>query len=256
MKLIGQQHILDALERYTLETLPKTLLFIGDTGSEKHLLAQKLAERFNLDVVNISEKVTQDELISYQQDPITKFYVISLNNFTEKQQNQFLKFIEEPSSTVYVILLARTTVGILPTILNRCIKFYCSQYTKKQLQEVASFLVRNPNDLVYEICKTPVLELYNLCQTVLTKINVAGYANTIKIATEVNCKEDYDKYDYNQFFAMMEYVSFNDYIKTQNEASYKIYRITNSFRQKLLTLPLAKEALLLNYLTNLWEATR
>jgi len=266
MELIGQQHILAALEKYTLRTLPKTLLFIGDAGSEKHLLAQKLAERFGLEVVEITNKVTDEDIISFQQDPNTKFYTILLNNFTEKQQNQFLKFIEEPSPNVYIILMARTTVGILPTILNRCIKFYCSEYTQEQLEKVASFAVRNPNDLVYKICKTPgqlmdvdgdiIAALYKRCVEIVTLISKANYANAIKVATEVNCKEEYDKYDYNQFFAMMEYVAFENFLKTKSDLSYKIYTLTNSYRQKMITLPLAKEALLLNYLTNLWEATR
>ena len=63
-------------------------------------------------------------------------YLIDLNDFTEKQQNQFLKLIEEPSVNVYIALIAESEIGILDTILNRCIKYRLEPYTKAQLQEI------------------------------------------------------------------------------------------------------------------------
>ena len=36
MNFIGQRKLLEKLNKYTRETLPKTLLFLGDEGCGKH----------------------------------------------------------------------------------------------------------------------------------------------------------------------------------------------------------------------------
>ena len=86
---------------------------------------------------SISEKITQEKLVEYQQDINKKLYLIDLNDFTEKQQNYFLKLIEEPSLNVYIALIAESEIGILDTILNRCIKYRLEPYTKAQLQQMS-----------------------------------------------------------------------------------------------------------------------
>ena len=106
--MIGQQHIVEALTKYSLETLPKTVLLLGENGSEQFDVAKEVAAHFSLETVIISSKVEPEELIAYSQDPVSKLYIIDLAEFTEKQQNQFLKFIEEPSPTVFIILVAES----------------------------------------------------------------------------------------------------------------------------------------------------
>ena len=132
--IIGQDRLRARIGSYTAETLPKTLLFIGPAGCGKKLFSLELANQVKLPLVDIDDKVTADQLIEYSQKPYKTIYRINLNNFNEKMQNQFLKFIEEPADSVYVMLLADSEIGILPTILNRCIKLPFAEYTKEELK--------------------------------------------------------------------------------------------------------------------------
>lgn len=260
--MIGQQHIVEALTKYSLENLPKTVLLLGERGSEQFDVAREVAAHFGLETITISSKVEPEELIAYSQDPVSKLYVINLTEFTEKQQNQFLKFIEEPSPTVFIILVAESTVGVLPTILNRCTKFTCAPYSEAQLKE-CDWMIRNPNDLVYKICKTPgqladvdgdqIQALFTLCDKVVDQVKKASYANTLTLVAKINCDKDETKFDFYQFFNTLEYVSFKKYLDTKDIELYKLYMYINKTKQSYLNKKIAKEAFMLNFLDGLWR---
>ena len=261
MNFIGQRKLLEKLNKYTRETLPKTLLFLGDEGCGKHTVIKMLAEKCALDVIEINEKVDAEQLIDFAQKTVPTAYIINLAAFTEKQQNQFLKFIEEPTESVFVMLIANSEIGILPTILNRCVKLRFEQYSKEELQAIANTNITN--DFVFEICKTPGMltgldtktfnDLYDLCVKLVTKIRAASYANTMSIYAKINCKEDYSKFDFNLFFNTLEYVAFTDFKNTGNEDSFKVYQITNRFKQARINKAIVKDAFVLNFLTQLWK---
>lgn len=265
--ILGQDSLLNTLDSFTIQTLPKTIMFIGEAGAGKHLLASYLADKFNFEKVFVSKDVTPEDLIEYSQSPIEKFYIIDLAEFTEKQQNKILKFIEEPSSTVFVILLTATTVGVLPTILNRCIKYTLAPYAKQFLIDHFSWTVADVNPLVFDICTTPgqlanadgkaVIALHDLCSLIVTKFKAAPYPNALTIINTVNYKDEYSKFDFDQFFRMLELVAFEDFKKTNSETSFKIYTLTNKAKQAtLISKTLNKETYMLNFIDSLWRAVQ
>jgi len=274
MLIFGQQKLLNKLNSYTLENLPKTILFLGEKGCGKHLTALYLAEKFELDIVNINSDTSAEDLINYSQDPVAKIYFIDLDNISSKKysqenklkaQNPFLKFIEEPSMNAYIILSASSTSNALVTILNRCIKFTFEPYTADFLKEKFEWQIANPNDLVYKICTTPgqlsgidgnnILELQSLCDTIVHSIFRATYANALKIFGKVNYAENYDKFDFNLFFKMLKYVAFEDYKINKTETSLNIYNYTNQATISLLDERLNKETFMVNFLDGLWRLT-
>lgn len=266
MALIGQDRLKAIFKTFTLTTLPKTLLFLGPEGAGKATFANYLAEEFSLNTQIIDEKVSAEELDAFMQKPIYTLYIIDLTKFNEKQQNQFLKFIEEPSQYMYVALLANSTLGILPTVLNRCQKYYLDAYTKEQLK---SFDWVNPieYDFLYEVCPTPgqimtvdtktAKPLYDLCELIIKVLPTNTYANTLKIATKINYAEEYNKYEFNLFFNMLSYVAAKVYKETGNETALKVYLITDSAIQELaVNKTIQKENYVYKFLTELWEGVR
>jgi len=263
--VIGQEKLVKALEGYTLETAPKTILFLGQSGCGKSWIASAFAKQLDLEIVEVKPDSTAEKLIEYYQCPINKMYLIDLKDIVEKDQNKFLKFIEEPSKTMYIILMAESTVGILPTILNRCVKYVFEPYTPEQLKQF-DWAVNCSDEIAYEICKTPgqLLELsadnldqaLNLCKAVIGSVNRANYANTLSIITKINLKDDAKKIDFKLFFDLMTYAAFDDYKKNNNELSFKIYLYTIRQQAKALNISIAKEAFLLNYLDNIWRLAR
>lgn len=263
--VIGQEKLVKALEGYTLETAPKTILFLGQSGCGKSWIANAFAKQLDLEVVVVQPDSTAEKLIEYYQCPINKMYLIDLKEITEKDQNKFLKFIEEPSKTMNIILMAESTVGILPTILNRCVKYVFEPYTPEQLKQF-DWAVNCSEEIAYEICKTPgqLLELsadnldqaLGLCRAIVSSVDKANYANTLSIVTKINLKDDAKKIDFKLFFDLMTYVAFDDYKKNNNELSFKIYLYTIRQQAKALNINVAKEAFLLNYLDNIWRLAR
>lgn len=263
--VIGQEKLVKALEGYTLETAPKTILFLGQSGCGKSWIANAFAKQLDLEVVVVQPDSTAEKLIEYYQCPINKMYLIDLKDVVEKDQNKFLKFIEEPSKTMNIILMAESTVGILPTILNRCVKYVFEPYTPEQLKQF-DWAVNCSEEIAYEICKTPgqLLELsadnldqaLGLCRAIVSSVDKANYANTLSIVTKINLKDDAKKIDFKLFFDLMTYAAFDDYKKNNNELSFKIYLYTIRQQAKALNINVAKEAFLLNYLDNIWRLAR
>ena len=263
--VIGQEKLVKALEGYTLDTAPKTILFLGQSGCGKSWIANAFAKQLDLEVVVVQPDSTAEKLIEYYQCPINKMYLIDLKDIVEKDQNKFLKFIEEPSKTMNIILMAESTVGILPTILNRCVKYVFEPYTPEQLKQF-DWAVNCSEEIAYEICKTPgqLLELsadnldqaLGLCRAIVSSVDKANYANTLSIVTKINLKDDAKKIDFKLFFDLMTYAAFDDYKKNNNELSFKIYLYTIRQQAKALNINVAKEAFLLNYLDNIWGLAR
>ena len=261
-EFIGQLKLLNKINNYSIQTLPKTLLFLGPKGCGKHQIVNYIKNKFGLDLVEIDDKVDADILSEFSHKTIKTLYLIDLNKFTEKQQNQFLKFIEEPSDTVYTLLIAESEIGILPTILNRCIKHHFEPYTIEQLKQI----IKNDIDpRAFEIFKTPgklqnltttdFINILELAEKIVYKVQQATYANTMSINTKLNYKDLYNKIDPELLLDTVEYIAFEDFKNNKNDLSFNIFKITNQFKQYLAQKNLIKETLILNYLTTLWEAT-
>ena len=266
MQFIGQDRLVNIFKQYTLTTLPKTMLFLGEDGCGKHTLARKVADDFNFQLVTIDDKITPEQIVDYMQKPVYTLFLIDLMKFTDKQQNQFLKFIEEPSQYNYIVLTACSTIGILPTILNRCVKFTFDPYTQEQLK-VFDWLNPVEDPLVYNICRTPgtimevnmknVRPLYDLCKTIIDAIMIVPYANLMKVATKINYKEDYDKFTFKYFFKMLNFVAFDEYKKTGNDNAFKIYLSTLEAEQDFaLARGINKENYMYSFLNRIWRRLR
>ncbi len=131
---------MNIVHTYSQDNLPKTIMFLGPKGCGKNTMAKYLSEHVGLELVNIDENVAYEQIEQLLLNPIRKIYFIDLDCFKEKQQNQFLKFIEEPSNTVNIILTATSENNVLPTILSRGIKFHFEEYTTEELTAISNLL--------------------------------------------------------------------------------------------------------------------
>ena len=261
--MIGQQNLIKKFNSFSLDNLPKSIILFGDLGSGRHTIIKDLCNRLNLPLVEINKDIEVETLMDYQQTPINKMYLIVLDDMLEKDQNKFLKFIEEPAKNVYTVVLARSSNTVLETIKNRCLNFYIESYSENDLKQIKS--CDYPE--IYKVCKTPgqllnidsknFLKLLTLCNTIITKLITAGFNNTLSISTKINYKEEYDKFDFYLFLNTLEWCAFEDYLKNNKESSFGFYKLVNKYRQQLLQMntPI-KENYIINLLVNLWEESR
>jgi DNA polymerase III delta prime subunit len=262
-KIIGQEKLMTILNNYNIMNLPHAMLFIGPKGCGKHLIASYVATKFNLDLVSTDDAFSSEDINSFNYKTVKTLYLIDLNNYTEKQQNIFLKALEDASSTAYFILITNSEVNVLPTVLNRCTKFAFEPYTKEQLEQITNTKI---NDLAFKIFQTPgklinltdkdLNQILDLSGKVVNKINQAPFGNALIISTKINYKDLYNKIDFNLFFDTVEYLALEDFKNTASRQSLIVFNVTNKFKQLATQSNLIKETLMLNYLTTLWEAVQ
>lgn len=262
--LIGQKKLLQQLNSYTLETVPHSLMLIGEQGCGKRTFITNLANNLDLELVNISDNCTDTDIAEYIICPIPKMYLIDLRQFLEKDQNKFLKFIEEPSDTCFISVVTNSEIGVLDTILNRCIKLHFAQYTFEELKEIASVFHPNFNELDYQICRTPgklfelddaaTPKLKALCEQIVSVKAPVKYGHILELYTKINCFENYDQFGFDAFLNMLAYVAFSKFSKDKDERSYNIYKTTADFLKKLTIAPrVNKHDFLLYFFTVLYN---
>lgn len=262
-KIIGQKKLITTLNNYNITNLPHVLLFIGPKGCGKHTITNYIAARYELDLVPVDDTISSEDISLFNYKTIKTLYLIDLNSYTEKQQNVFLKALEDASSTAYFILIANSEAGILNTILNRSIKYHLEPYTKEQIEQITNTTV---NDLAFKIFQTPgkllnlteqsFNDVMGLAGTVVRSINRATYPNALVVSTKINYKDLYNKIDFDLFFDAVEYLALEDYVNNKTEQSLTVFKTTNQFKQYATQQNLIKEILMINYLTTLWEAVQ
>ena len=263
--MIGQHKLISELNVYTTETLPQAIMLLGPKGCGKHTLAANLAERLEIELLNVDPSIEPDELLEYQLWPNMRLYVLDFTDLLEKQQNKFLKFLEEYRENVRIVVLANSEVGILSTVLSRCVRFNFEPYTVEELSKL-DWMSRVPAEsLVYKICKTPgqlkladqkvVNNLYNFCLELVSK-NMS-YNQFMSQLTNINFAENYNKFDFENFFDMMSYVTLELYTKVNNIYYFNFYMITQRYISTLSIINKPnREQYMFNYFSALWKEVK
>jgi hypothetical protein len=222
-----------------------------------------------LELITLTSQTTAEELIDFSHSPVTKLYWIDLTELTEKAQNKFLKFIEEPAASVRVVLGAESKVGVLPTILNRCIKLTLEPYTEEELKSF-SWAPKNADPLVYKFCNTPgklndlgdinqfnqMLEHSKYLIKTLPELNTFGYGEFIAMSLPIAVDEKTkNKFDFDLFMNLLAYSAFEDFKTNGTMSSFNIYKTTIEAKQHILNKAINKKAFILNFFNKLWEIT-
>ena len=264
MIILGQDKLLAKIDSYTIRTFPRSVILLGEAGSGKHLLSSYIAERFNLEQFDITEQLTQEFINSLSARVNTTLYLIDSSFITERHQNMLLKFIEEPPTNAFIVILAETRVSLLPTIINRCSVLEIAQYTKDILEqfidadvdrELALSIANTPGQLKL-LKMTNLSEMKNLCLKMTEKLVVASYPNTLSISDKLNYKDEFDKYDVSLFFNMLLHVLFTSYKEINNPETLSLYLETNDYVTKMVDKRLNRKHLVENYLSTIWQKAR
>lgn len=262
--MIGQKKLLEQLNKFTLDTFPRSTLFVAEKGMGKHTLVKELQSTIiNLPILDISDKISNELIEEIYRSPNPAIYLIDLSMITEKDQNTILKFVEEPLNNSFIILLATSRANVLQTILNRCVVFEFAPYTR---DELASFLtIEEDVDLLLRILRSPgkilntnikgLADIFDVCNKLIDKLTIANYPNTLTICNKINFKENYDRFDIDIFFDVLSYQLLQSYVNGNNKA-YTLYLITQQYQTKLIDKRLNLEIFFESFLTQLWKESR
>lgn len=268
--IVGQKKLVAKLAKLNITTMPNALMLVGDEGSGKDYIVNRFAMHLGLDLVKLSAQTTAEELITFMQCPIIKLYQIDLATISEKAQNKFLKFIEEPSSTVKIVLTTCSTAGVLPTIVNRCNILTLDDYSIDELRSF-TWAPQTEDTLFYKICDTPgklnaisnvenFQQLVGFCNKLLDifpTMSDYDYGQAMKVCLRIDTKGggQVRKFDLQLFLAMLANVAFERYLATGSMRSFNTYRLVIGEKQKILNKPVSKDAFVLSFLHKLWEVS-
>lgn len=258
--ILGQDKLINQFKELSIKTLPKALLLIGPKGSGKHLLAEFIAEQVGLPLTVLTEKTTAEELSMYAMAPGSALFLMDFSNIALKQQNQFLKFIEEPNVSAFNIVLAESETSILPTALNRCVKYFLAPYSKETLKQLYPEFT---DDLVFEICKTPgqlkdvsqkqLASLFKMCTSLVQHIQEVDYGQLLRLELLINYKEEYDYFDFDQFLSTLTLAAFNAFTTSKNDLYFKVYQFCAAEQSNLVGKAYDKERFMVGFLDRLWR---
>ncbi len=263
--MIGQKKLIENLNKFNLDTFPKSVLLLGEEGCGKHTYLNLIANKLNIPLLNITDLIDFDYILNMYSRSILSIYYIDIDNFTDKKQNVILKLLEEPPNTAFIVLVSSDKSLILPTIINRCSVFEFEKYSK---QELENFIESGDNkELLCEIFTTPgqilaantdnINSLYNLCLKIVNKIQISSYPNALSISEKINYNDKYDKFNLVSFFRMINHVILEEYITTSNNKLIEYMNITNDYQNKLShDKRLDKQKLFENYIGKLWMVSK
>lgn len=250
--MLGQNELLTRINSFTFDTLPHSILLLGDRGSGHFEVCEYIAEKFNLQLIRV-EDINLDYINEICLNTVPSLYVIDTLTLTDREQNIILKLYEEPSIYTYVVLLGESTYNILETIVTRSYIFHTVKYSLEQLEPLAK-----EKELTLKICNTPgqieianqtnMESLYNLCSLILSSMSKAAYFNALSISNKINFKDEPDKYDLFLFIKMLGYVLLEN-------RNLVMYSELCSFNKRVWQV-LNKKQFFENFITNLWEISR
>lgn len=254
----GQEKLCLHIDRFTIDTLPRTILLLGAYGSGKHLIVNYIADKYNLEVEDISDNLTLELIDNISQRVSPRLYIINSNGLTNKNENTILKFLEEPLKNAFIIVLSESKDSIIPTVLNRCQVWEMNAYQKDFLSSFIQSTADNTEMLlkvadtpgkILEYQHFPLKDMFDLAYKIFNNIQNANFANVLTLSRFIAFKNEKDKFDFNLFIDILTLVSRE--LCVNNKMSATIYHLTNRLSNNRHIFNIDKKALFENYLVNL-----
>lgn len=250
--------IVKALKGYNVDTLPKSMLLIGETGCGKHSISKEISNELGLRYMEITENLSEDELYAYSVSGIPSLYIIDLDKLTLQKENAILKFIEEPPDISNTVLLSSDVNSVIQTIVNRCICYEFKSYSQDEL----AFICKKDISDLYGIAHTPgqylkwmdedLHKVFDLCEKILTKTKAATVPNILTVADKIKFDDkdmSKEKIDFLLFLNILTSKSAELYLDKHIE--FSVYKETEAYIKNTKIKNINQQMLLINYLLRL-----
>jgi hypothetical protein len=255
-----QKRLYGLVDAQTIDTMPRTILLLGEYGCGKRTLIEYICGKFRLESEDISDKLTLEYIEEINQRVNPTMYIIDCSKLTVKNENVILKFLEEPLKNSFIILKAESRYSIIPTVLNRCQVWEFESYPQAYLDSLISQYGFGNKDIVVEVANTPgkiheykdypLYDMIALAYKVFNSMPVANFANVLTIGRFIAFKNEKDKYDFNLFLSILLVVS-KRLVIDGHPKGYEIYELTRKLNNNKYLFSADKKSLFDNYLIEL-----
>lgn len=253
--IINQDKLLNTINN--METLPHSILLIGEVGSGHIEVCKHIANKFNLLYYDITDFISTDYIDEINAALTPSLYSVDLSKISVREQNILLKLYEEPSDYCFIILNCESDDSALDTIKSRSYILKFERYNKDYLESL--IVSKVDKDFILKICSTPgqieianhtnVNVLKNLCETIVESIGKSNFQNMLTISNKVNFKDNYDKFDLLLFFKSLKYFILEKGVDS------KLYKLINEYCKYIWSMN-NKQLYFENMLINLWQLAK
>jgi DNA polymerase III delta prime subunit len=255
--MVGQYKLKNKINNLTIDSCPRTILLSGEYGSGKHVILEELRTKLNLESINITENLNYEYLESIKLTVEPRLYFIDGDKLTVKQQNVILKFLEEPTKSIFIVILMQDKNLLLSTVLNRCSIWNLEKYSKEELKDFISNekyeyllnIFNTPGQLI-EAQKLDIDLVMDLANKLINKGEVANLANMFKVSTYLSFKDKEPGIDVVIFTYFLKYFAYLGVINNTPHCYIK-YKITNQLYKDIRIHSLDRKQLFDNYLCSL-----
>ena len=261
--MIGQEVLVSRIKQYNLDTFPRSVILLGDTGAGRRTLCNEISSHLNIEQVLIDSSITYENIEEFTTRPRPYLYVFNADLLSVKQQNVILKFLEEPLKNCYIVIVCRVKQQLLDTIINRCQVWTLQKYTKEKLKS----MFPQANELQLSLSSTPgqlinILSIQNqdlyymkeLAAKMLTSISRATVSNVLSVPDRFYYGEtEAGKYSFDVFLKLLSAESFNNVVESTTSTCYNTYMLTEELRNRIIVPNVSKKQLFENYLMKLKE---
>lgn len=259
--MIGQEVLVHKIQQYTLDTFPRSVILLGDTGSGRHTICNEISSHLNIQQVLIDSSITYENIEEFTTRPIPYLYVFNADLLSVKQQNVILKFLEEPLNNCYIIIICRVKQQLLDTILNRCQLWTLAKYTEQtlhtmfpQANELQLTLSSTPGQLI-TVSNVQNQDLYymkDLATKILNSISKATVSNVLSVPDRFYYNDaEEGKYNFDIFLKLLLAESFKNVVESNIATCYTTYMLTEELLNRTFVPNVNKKQLFENYLMKL-----
>ena len=252
MELIGQDSVLNTLiKRIEENSLPQSILLSGPAGSGKHSLVNILKDKMQLEVVDITDSIDYDFILSLYLSTRKYIYQIDTDSLSVKNQNEILKFLEEPPSNCYIFLVCNNLSNVIDTVVNRCTVVRLNEYTEDKLQ----CFIKNDKKELLKYCNTPgqilkyidqdIVSLESFANKIFDKIVIANHSNLFNIVNKFSWKDGEEGIDFSFFLNILKQISYT--------VNYDTFMLTDLLCKDCIIPNINKKYLFEKYLFDLKE---
>lgn len=212
--MIGQENLLDKIDKLVENGFPRFVLLVGAKGSGKKLLSKEIANKLHYPLVPVGigvDEVREVIINSYRNTEPIVYILPDTDKMSVAAKNALLKITEEPPQKAYFILTVTDLSNTLSTLISRACVLKMDNYTEEELLEYLKnkYDVSNmaENNIVFVIQTATVPEevdtlmTYDVkdfrcfVETVATNLHTVSAANSFKILNKLALKKDEDKWD-------------------------------------------------------------
>lgn len=267
-EIIGQEKLLENINRSSLDNWPRAFILLGDAGSGKHTLIDYISRKFNLATYNITPVLNQELITELSNKSTCLIYVIESNEITYKQQNMLLKFIEEPPQNAFICILCEHRNSLLSTIWNRCVVYEFAAYKQDELEKfIKDNVPTAEHHIILDIGSTPgqVIELQNfnlseyitLGYKLFDNISTASLPNTLSVVEKLNYGKEQGKLlNIHLFIKILYYCILQRIKNTTSEYYYQAFKLVNTLCFEYSENKSNAKELFTVFLLDLWNLSR